>query len=154
MLTIDHFHSRRYHNTHYKQACRPDRCPSVEYRKYMSKLEVALDQSTRSRCRHLNRWKYCRKGEAICRDAVRGRMQAKYYRAQSLNHHLVVVRLIRIVSFVCGRDSGDWCEDQCRSLSSSSNVTVDKDPCCVSNMKCRNNVKKHPDGLSTTPTIS
>jgi len=74
-------------------------------------------------------------------------MEVEYYRARSQNHHLAVVRLIPILSFLCGRDGGERCKRQCRSTSSSSKDTVDEDSCFVSKMNCRNNVKKRLDGL-------
>jgi len=43
---------------------------------------------------------------------------------------------------------------RCRSTSSSSKDTVDEDPCFVSKMNCRNNVKKRLDGLLPTHTIT
>ena len=39
-------------------------------------------------------------------------------------------------------------------MSSSSKDTVDEDPCFVSKMNCRNNVKKRLDGLLPTHTIT
>jgi len=72
----------------------------------VSKLEVALDRYTHSRCRLLYRCNHHRKGEKKGRDAVHERMEVEYYRAQSQNHHLAVVQLIPILSFLCGRDGG------------------------------------------------
>jgi len=60
-----------------------------------------------SRCRLLYRWNHCRKGEKKGRDAVHERMEVEYYRARLQNHHLAVVWLIRILSFLCGRDGGE-----------------------------------------------
>jgi hypothetical protein len=42
---------------------------------------------------------------------------------------------------------------RCRSTSSSSKDTVDKDPFVLSKVNCRNNVMKHLDGRLPTPTI-
>jgi len=54
----------------------------------------------------------------------------------------------------CGRNRGEWCKRRCRSTSSSSTDTVDKDPCFGCKMKCRNNVKKCPDGRLATHTAA
>jgi len=60
-----------------------------------------------SRCRHLYRWNHRRKGEEKGRDAVHERMEVEHYRARSQNHHRELVGLIRILSFLCGRDGGE-----------------------------------------------
>jgi len=73
----------------------------------VSELEVALDPYTHSRCRLLYRWNHRRKGEEKGHDAVHERMEVEYYHARSQNHHLAVVWLIRILSFLCGRDRGE-----------------------------------------------
>jgi len=73
----------------------------------MSKLEVAPDRYTHSRGWLLNRWNHYLKGEEKARDAVHERMEVEYYRARSQNHHLAVVRLIPILSFLCGPDRGE-----------------------------------------------
>jgi len=79
----------------------------VEYHKYVSELEVALDRYMYSRCRLLHRSNYHRKGEEQGHDVVHKRMEVEYYRARSQNHHLEVVWLIRIISFLCSRDGGE-----------------------------------------------
>jgi len=73
----------------------------------VSELKVALDRYTHSRCRLLDRWNHRRKGEKKDGDAVPERMEVEYYRARSHNHHLAVFQLIRILSFLCGRDGGE-----------------------------------------------
>jgi hypothetical protein len=60
-----------------------------------------------SRCWLLYRWNHRRKCEEKRHDAVRERIAVEYYRAQSQNHHLAVVWLIRILSFLCGCDGGE-----------------------------------------------
>jgi len=79
----------------------------VEYHKYVSELEVALDRYTDSCCWLLYRWNHHRNGEKKGRDAVHERMEVEYYRARSQDHHLAVVRLIRILSFLGGRDGSE-----------------------------------------------
>jgi hypothetical protein len=81
-------------------------------------------------------------------------MEVEYYHARSQNHHLAVLRLRRILSFLCSCNRGAWCKGRSRSTSSSSKDTVDKDPCFVSKMKCHHNVKKRLNGLLATHTIT
>jgi len=73
----------------------------------MSTLEVAPDRYTHSRGWLLYRWNHYPKGEEKARNAVNERMEVEFYAARSQNHHLAVVRLIRILSFVCGPDGGE-----------------------------------------------
>jgi len=120
----------------------------------VSKLEVALDRYTHSCCRLLYHWNHRPKGGKRRRDVAHERLEAEYYRARSQNHHLAVVRLIRILSFLCGRDGGEPCKCRCRSRSSSSKDTVDEDSCFVSRIDCRNYVKKHLNALLPTHTIA
>ena len=120
----------------------------------MSELEVALDRYTHSRCQLLYHWNHRRKGEEKCCDAVHEQKEVEYYGARSHNDHLPVVRLISILSFLCGCDGGEWWKCRCRSMSSSSKDTVDEDLCFVSKMKCCNKVKKHLAGLVANDTIT
>jgi len=152
--TIDHFHRWRYRNTHYELACPQDSCPSVEYHKYGSELEFALDRYTHSRCRLWDHWNHRRKSEEKGRNAVHKRLEVEYYRAQSQNQHLPVVWLILIQSFVSGCDGGEGSKCRCKSTSSSSEDTVDEDPCFVSKIKCCSYIKKPLDNPLSTHTIS
>jgi len=79
-------------------------------------------------------------------------MEVEYFRARSQTHHLAVVRLIIVLSCHCGRNRGECCKRRCRSMSSSSKVTVDEDPGLVNKLKCRNNFKKRLDSLLATYT--
>jgi len=106
------------------------------------------------RCRLLYLWNHRQKGEEKGRDVVLEWMEVEYYRAQSKNHHLAVVRLICILSFLCGCDRGEWYKRRCRSTSTSSKDTVDKDPSFVGKLKCPNNIKKHLDVYLATHTIA
>ena len=72
----------------------------------MSGLEVALDQYTHSRFWLLYRWNHSQKGEEKGRDAVHERMEGEFNCDRSQNHHLPVVWLIHILSFVHGHDEG------------------------------------------------
>jgi len=120
----------------------------------MSELEVALNRYTHSRCRLLHCSNHRPKGENKGRDVVHERMEVEYYGAPSQNHYLAVVPLIRILSFLCGHNRGEWCKHRSRSTSSSSADTVDDDPSLVSQMNCRNNVQKRLDGLLPTHIIT
>jgi len=125
----------------------------VEYHKYVAKLEVALDRYTHSCCRILYCWNHRQKGDDKGCDAVHERMEVEYYCAQLQYHHLAVVRLICMLSFLWGRERGEWCKCQCRSISLSSKDTVDEDLCFVSKMTCRNNVNKYHNSPLATHTI-
>ena len=81
-------------------------------------------------------------------------MEVEYYHARSQNHHLAVVRLLRVLSFPCGHNRGEWCKCRCRSTSSSSKDTVDEYLCFVSKRKCCDKVKKRLDGLLATYAIT
>jgi len=52
------------------------------------------------RCRLVYHWKHHWKCEEKGRDALQEWIEVKYWRAQSQMHHLAVVQLIRILSFV------------------------------------------------------
>jgi len=117
-------------------------------------MDVALDRYKHSCCRLRYRRNHRQKGQKKGRDAVHERMEVKYYPARPQNHHLAVVRPICILSYLSGRDRGEWCKHRSRSTSSSSKDTVDEDPCLVSIMNCRNNVRKCLDGVLPTHTIT
>jgi len=59
-----------------------------------------------------------------------------------------------ILLFLWGCDGGEWCKCRCRRMSSSSKDTIDKNPCFISKVKCRKNVKNPLDGHLATHTIS
>jgi len=100
------------------------------------------------------RWNHRRKGAVMGRYMVHQRMEVQYYCAWWQNHHLAVVQLIGLLSFACARSRGEWCQLQSRSTSSSSNDTVDEDPCFVRKMKCPYNVQKCLDGYLATHTFA
>ena len=79
----------------------------MEYHKDVSELEVVLDRYTLARGWLLHCWNYGSKREEMGRDAVHEQMEVEYYGSRSRNHHLAVVRLIRILSFLCGCDRGE-----------------------------------------------
>jgi len=65
----------------------------MEYHKYVSEMEVALDWYPSILYALLYRWNNGQKGEEKCRDAFHDRMELEYYCARLQNHHLVAVRL-------------------------------------------------------------
>jgi hypothetical protein len=120
----------------------------------VSAPEVALDRYTHSQGGLLYRWNHLWQGEEKGRDVFPERIEVEYYHARSQNHHLAVVRLICILSFLCGRNSGEWCQHWCRNMSSSSKDTIDQDQCFLSKMNCCNNVKNRLDSLLPTHIIT
>jgi hypothetical protein len=70
------------------------------------------------------------------------------------NHNLTVVKLIHIISILCGHDRGKWCKRRYRSMSLSSCYTLDNDPHFIIESNCHNNVKMCLDGLLATHTIT
>ena len=105
-----------------------------------------------SHCWLLSRWNHHWKCAEKGSNAVHERMEVEFYGAQSQNHHLGVGQLTRILSFVCGREVGGWCKRRFRRMSSSSKDTVDKDPCVIKKIKCRNNIKKHQASILANHT--
>jgi len=96
-------------------------------------------------CPLLYPWNHHRMGENIGSNVVPERIDVVYYHAQSDNHHLADVWLMCLLYSICGRDRDEWCEGRRRCRSSSSKDTVEEYQCCVSKMKCHNNIKKHPN---------
>ena len=70
-------------------------------------MEVALDRYTHTRCWLLYRWNHGQKVEEKGHNAVYAQMEVEFYRAQLQNHHLVVVQLVSILSFLCWCDGGE-----------------------------------------------
>jgi len=79
----------------------------MESHRYVSELEVALDRYTPCGYWLLYCWIHCWKGEEKRRHAVHELMKVEYYHAQLQNHHLAVVSLIGILSYLCGGDEGE-----------------------------------------------
>jgi len=73
----------------------------------VSELQVELNRYTHLRCRLLNRWNRHLEGEEKDRDAVHERMEVGQYHAPLQTHHLEVVELKCIVSFLGGCDGGE-----------------------------------------------
>jgi len=154
MVTMDQFHCRRFRHSRYKYASWLDSCHSAEYHEYISELEVALDWYTHSRCRHLYDWNHCWKGEQKRCDPIHEWREVEYQHAWLQNHPPAVVRLICILSFLCGHPRNSGCKRCCRSTSLKSEDTVDEDPCFVNKMKCPHNVQKRLNGLLAINTIT
>jgi len=88
------------------------------------------------------------------RNVFHEQMEVESYHGQSQRNYLEVVSVIRILSFLGGRDRGGWCKRQCRIPSSSSWQGVNEYPCFGSKRKCRNNNKMSLDGLFAAHTIA
>jgi len=141
-VIISLLHCRRSQASCYKWACRLDNSLSIVYHYCVSEMSVIVDRYRYFCPRLLDDWNYCQKSEDTGYNSVDQTMESVYYRARSQHHPPVHVQQMHVPSCPCGLGGGESYQCWSKRTSQSSKVTIDSSPYFITNMKCRNNVKK------------